>query len=249
MSIFAPQSAPQEAAVQLSNISLSIDGIQRLSGVTHTLPRAGITALVGANGAGKSLLLRTLHGLVRPDTGKIRWADALSGDRRALMRQQPQFLRRSLRENLAFALKAAGWRRTAALERADQTLEWVQMGDVADRRATDLSPGLQARLAMARALAVEPGVLLLDEPTASLDPAATLALEELIGFAAEAGTKVILVSHSLGQVRRLATDVLLLDAGKSVFYGPTDLFFAGPSHPKARAFLQAAGFLGDTPQE
>ena len=233
----------QEAAVQLSNVSLSLGGTDRLSGITHSLPRGGITALVGPNGAGKSLLLRTIHGLVTPSKGKIRWAGSLSGDRRALMRQQPQFLRRSLRENLAFALKAAGWRRKAALERADQTLEWMQLQAEAQRRATDLSPGLQARLAMARALAVEPGVLLLDEPTASLDPAGTLAIEELIRFASEAGTKVILVSHSLGQVRRLATDVLLLDAGRSVFYGPTELFFTAPKHPKAQAFLQAAGFL------
>lgn len=230
------------ASVQLSNLNLDMAGVKRLKGLTHTIPSDGITALVGANGAGKSLLLRTMHGLIRPTSGKIRWGEHLAQDRRALMRQKPSFLRRSARDNLVFALRAQGWKPKAAKIRADETLTWLQLSDQAEMMASHLSPGQQARLAMARALAIEPAVLLLDEPTASLDPEAALALEELMVFVRDQGTKIILVSHSLGQVKRLAADVLMLDRGKSLFFGPTQTFFDKPSHQKIETFLLAAGF-------
>ena len=237
---------PQTASVQFSNLSLSLGGVMRLQGLTHTLPAKGITALVGPNGAGKSLLLKALHGLQGLDTGKIRWSEALGQDRRALMRQQPQFLRRSVRDNLVFALRLQGWKAKAAKTRADETLTWLQLDNQAESPALRLSPGLQARPAMARALAIEPGVLLLDEPTASLDPEAALAMEELILFARDQGTKVILVSHSLGQVRRLAQDVLMLDQGRSIFFGPAETFFTDPQQDKVQTFLHAAGFWQPT---
>ena len=230
------------ASVQFSNVTVKLGGMERLIGLTQSLPAEGITAIVGANGAGKSLLLRALHGLLPLSAGKIRWGEGLEQDRRALMRQQPQFLRRSVLQNLIFALQLHGWKKKSAQDRAQETLDWLQLSDKAEALAPNLSPGLKARLAMARALAIEPGVLLLDEPTASLDPEAALALEELIGFARDQGTKVILVSHSLGQVRRLAQDVLMLDQGRSIYFGPTETFFDAPSHPKAQSFLHAAGF-------
>lgn len=235
------------ASVQFSNLSVTLGGRERLQGLTHTLPAGGITALVGPNGAGKSLLLKALHGLQDMTSGKIRWSEELSQDRHALMRQQPQFLRRSVRDNLIFALRLQGWKAKAAQTRTDETLEWLQLSDQGDSPALRLSPGLQARLAMARALAIEPGVLLLDEPTASLDPEAALAMEELIVFAKDQGTKVILVSHSLGQVRRLAQDVLMLDQGRSIFFGPAETFFADPQQPKVQTFLHAAGFWQPAP--
>ena len=230
-------------SVQFSNLNLTLAGVKRLHGLTHTFPTEGITALVGSNGAGKSLLLKILHNLIEPTGGKVRWSDELSKNRRALVRQKPAFLRRSVRENLLFALHAQGWVGTKARAKADETLEWLNLQNVATSQTTYLSPGQQARLAMARALAIEPGTLLLDEPTASLDPEATLAFEELILLTSNRGTKVILVSHSLGQIQRLATDVLMLDQGNSIFFGPTKTFFTNPSHPKVQAFLYAAGFI------
>lgn len=232
----------RQASVQLANVHLTLGGVQRLQGVTQTLPAHGITAVVGANGAGKSLLLHVLHGLIPLTQGTIRWSETLKGDRRAFVRQQPQFLRRSALDNLIYALRLQGWTRRDAHARAHETLTWLKLSDQAGSLATRLSPGQQARLAMARALAVEPGVLLLDEPTASLDPEAALALESLLAFARDQGTKVILVSHSLGQVRRLAHDVLMLDAGRVVHFGPQERFFREPQHPKAKTLLTAAGF-------
>lgn len=230
-----------KAAVQLANVNLTLGGQQRLWGITQTLPRDGITALVGPNGAGKSLLLSTLHAL-HPNTGKIRWDEDLSSRPRALVRQRPAFLRRTVLGNLAYALKVAGWRGKAAEARAQETLDWLEMSDLANLRADTLSPGVQARVALARALSIAPGTLLLDEPTASLDPEASLAVEGLIAYVAEEGTKVILVSHSLGQVRRLAQDVMLIDSGKSLEFGPCDGFFGAPRTDKAKSFLHAAGF-------
>ncbi len=232
----------RSASVQFSNLRVELGGQTRLHGLTHTLSGHGITALVGANGAGKSLLLKTLHGLIPVASGKLRWAPELEEDRRALMRQHPEFLRRSARENLVFALRAQGWSRRAARTRAEEALEWLKLDHVATDLAPSLSPGQRAQLAMARALAIEPGVLLLDEPTASLDPEAALALEEVIRFVKDQGTKVILVSHSLGQVGRIADNVLMLDHGKSVFHGQTENFFTNPGNPKAGAFLYASGF-------
>ena len=232
----------KSASVQFSNLNLELAGAKRLNGLTNTIPAEGITALVGSNGAGKSLLLRTLHGLLPLTSGKIRWGEHLAQDRRALMRQKPSFLKRSARANLVFALRAQGWKAKEALVRADETLEWLQLADQADTLATGLSPGQQARLAMARSLAIEPAVLLLDEPTASLDPEAALALEEVMTFVRDQGTKIILVSHTLGQVKRLAADVLMLDQGKSVFFGPAETFFTNPRSAKVQAFLHAAGF-------
>ena len=234
--------AGHSVSVQFSNLKVTVGGEVRLQGLTHSLPAQGITALVGPNGAGKSLLLKALHGLQALDKGVIRWSEALREGRRALVRQQPQFLRRSVRDNLVFALRVQGWKARAAQTRAEETLDWLHLGEQADSPVARLSPGLQARLALARALALGPDVLLLDEPSASLDPEAALAMEGLIAFVRDQGTKVILVSHCLGQVRRLAQDVLMLNQGRSIFFGPSETFFADPKQAKVEAFLHAAGF-------
>lgn len=233
------------ASVQFSNITVDLRGATRLHGLTHTLSGTGITALVGSNGAGKSLLLKVLHGLIPITRGQVRWAKDLAGERRALMRQQPDFLRRSAQENLVFALEINGWKSNQARVRSEEMLDWMQLEQSANLMANTLSPGERSRLAMARALAIEPAVLLLDEPTASLDPESALAMESVISFVQDRGTKVILVSHSLGQVRRLASDVLMLDQGQSIFFGPTDKFFSNPGNPRASAFLHGAGFSLD----
>ena len=230
-----------KAAVQLANVSLTLGGTMRLKGVTQTLPSEGITALVGPNGAGKSLLLATLHGLYG-STGKIRWHEDLVAAPRALMRQRPAFLNRTVLGNLTYSLHVAGWKAKAAKARAMETLDWLDLAHLASLPAPMLSPGIQARVALARALAIAPATLLLDEPTASLDPEASLAVEGLISYVAQEGTKVILVSHSLGQVRRLAQDVMLLDQGRSLEFAPTEAFFTTPKAETTRSFLHAAGF-------
>lgn len=201
------------------------------------LSPTGTTVIMGPNGAGKSLVLRLFHGLIRPDTGEImlagRGLDARLRGQQALVFQKPVLLRRSARANLDFVLKARGLPR----DRTPALLEQVGLAAHGERPARRLSGGEQQRLAIARALATDPEMLLLDEPTASLDPAATLAIERILGEVKAAGVKLILVTHDLGQARRMADEVVFLARGRVVEQGPAEAFFAGPETEAARAYL------------
>ena len=194
-----------------------------------------LSAIVGPNGAGKSLLLRLLHGLIEPTGGLVLWHGRAADD--AVRRRQAMvFLRRSVAANLRYAL-----RQGSNGEPVDGTVqEWLQRASLlhlADRPARLLSGGEQQRLALARALSRRPEVLFLDEPTASLDPSATLAIEQLVAQARDEGTKVILVTHDLGQARRLADEVLFLHHGRLAARAPRETFFADPGNETAAAFL------------
>jgi tungstate transport system ATP-binding protein len=196
---------------------------------------------MGPNGAGKSLLLRLLHGLNRPSAGAVlshgRPLDAAARARQAMVFQRPVLLRRSVAGNVDFALGArAGWfRRDAA--RRDALLAHVGLAHLAGRPARLLSGGEQQRLALARALACGPELLLLDEPTASLDPAATLAVERIVAEANAAGTTVVLVTHDPGQARRLADEVVVLHRGRVAEQGPAARLLSAPRSAPARAYL------------
>jgi tungstate transport system ATP-binding protein len=139
---------------------------------------------------------------------------------------------------VALALAPLLVARAASRERVRAALDRVGLTHRANDPARKLSGGEQQRLALARAMVSEPELLLLDEPTANLDPGATDAIERLIREVAEAGTKVILVSHNLGQVARLAADVLVLDRGHVVEQGPTQAILTAPRTPEARAYLK-----------
>ena len=200
------------------------------------------TVIMGANGAGKSLLLRLLHGLIPPSAGEVRWRgrplDREGRRAQAMVFQRPVMLRRSVLANLRFALavRGVGGRERAAREA--EALERARLHDMAHRPARVLSAGEQQRLAVVRALACAPRVLLLDEPTASLDPASTHAIEELIREAHESGVAVVLVTHDLGQARRLADDVIFLHAGRVVETGAAAEVFDAPRSEAARAWLE-----------
>jgi tungstate transport system ATP-binding protein len=196
-------------------------------------------ALVGANGSGKSSLLRLLHGLVRPSDGAVRLAQ---GARVAMLFQRPHVLRASVLTNVRLALWLGGqpWRQSAAP--ALEALARVGLADLAGRPAKALSGGQQQRLALARALAVQPHALLLDEPTASLDPHAKREVEALMADLGRQGLTLVFASHNLGQVKRLATRVLYLEHGRVLADLPVTEFFNAEGlaarHPEAHAFLQ-----------
>lgn len=206
-----------------------------------TVTGQGLTVIMGPNGAGKSLLLRILAGLVQPDSGRVFWGAALPNRRQrsrlGFVFQKPVLLRRSALANVTYPLKAAGLSRSAARERAIQALARARLDHLAERPARVLSGGEQQRLALARALALEPEVLFLDEPTASLDPASTLAIEEMIREARTAGTRSLLVSHDPGQARRLADKVIFMHHGQIVERGPAEAFFEKPQTREAEAYL------------
>jgi tungstate transport system ATP-binding protein len=207
-----------------------------LDGLDLDLGPTGCTMIMGPNGSGKSLLLKLLHGLMRPTSGRIDWG----GDapepvtaRQALVFQKPVLLRRSVAANIDFVLKARG----KDIGERPALLDHVGLSHKANQPARLLSGGEAQRLALARALATEPEVLFLDEPTASLDPASVLAIEEIVSEARARGVRIIFVTHDIGQARRMADDVVFLHRGRVVEHEPATDFFPEPRSPEARDYL------------
>ncbi len=197
------------------------------------------TVLIGPNGSGKTTLLRAAMGLVAPAAGRISWggADTVPAARQALVFQRPVMLRRSVADNIRYALATAGVPRASRGARTLELLRRFGLEELADRPAPRLSGGERQRLALARALARDPAVLFLDEPTASLDPAATLWIEELVRQVAASGVKVVMTTHDLGEAARLAGEVVLLHRGRVVESGPAQQLLENPVTAEARRFF------------
>ena len=214
-------------------------GSERLVDVDELAIRAGTTAILGPNGAGKSLLLRLLHGLVRPSAGTVehggRPASAATRSRQSMVFQHPVLLRRSALGNLEFVRRARG---LGGEDPCPALLERVGLAGRARTAARRLSGGERQRLALARALVTRPEVLLLDEPTASLDPASTLVVERVLGEERAAGTAIVLVTHDVAQARRLADEVVFLHRGRAIERAPAARFFAAPATDRADAYLR-----------
>jgi tungstate transport system ATP-binding protein len=224
----------------LDDVSLQAGSTTILNQVSLTIAPGAPTLIIGPNGAGKTTLLRLCMGLVAPSTGRMTWggrADRTPA-RRAMLFQRPVMLRRTAAANLAYALAQAGLPRRQRPARIAALLERVGLSDLARRPARRLSGGEQQRLALARALARDPEILLLDEPTANLDPAATRGVEEVILLAAQSGIKIVMASHDLGQLRRLAGDVIFMVRGALCERGLTRDFLDHPATPEAAAFLR-----------
>ncbi len=211
--------------MQLKAVDVRFGAIAALSGVDFRVAAGERLALVGANGSGKSTLLRVLHGLVAPAAGSVLRDSAM---RQAMLFQRPYMLRTSALNNVALGLWIRGMRWTQAKEQALAALGRVGLADVALRSARALSGGQQQRLALARAWSLRPDVLLLDEPTSSLDPHAKRDVEALMAQLAQGGMTLVFASHNLGQVKRLATRVMYLEHGRVLADLPVHEFFNGP---------------------
>ena len=220
------------------DIGFATGALRILSGVSITIEPGAPTIILGPNGAGKSVLLRLLHGLLAPTTGRITWAGQDAARRQAMVFQRPVLLRRSALANVTYPLRLAGVAAADRARRATQALDLVGLAALADRPARRLSGGEQQRLALARAAATQPEVLFLDEPCASLDPAATRKVEEIVVALVARGTKIVMTTHDLGQARRLAGDVVFLHSGRLVEHAPAARFFAEPASTEAAAFLR-----------
>jgi tungstate transport system ATP-binding protein len=226
--------------LEVTGLEYAVGGRVLLENVSFRLEAGRRTVILGPNGAGKSLILRLCQGLLRPTSGRIAWAGPQRRGRRlrhAMVFQRPVLLRRSALANLVHALHLAGLGYRARHLRAREALARFGLETFESRSARILSGGEQQRLAMARAWALEPEVLFLDEPTASLDPASTLAIEGLLIDAQRRGIKIIVVTHDVGQARRLAQDVVFLHRGRVVEHRPAKMFFQRPESEAARAFL------------
>jgi tungstate transport system ATP-binding protein len=202
----------------------------------------GTLVVMGPNGAGKSVLVRVLAGLIQPTAGRVTWGESPPDRARAprigFVFQRPVHLRRSALANVAYALAVAGVARPERAHRAHAALERARISHLAQTPARVLSGGEQQLLAMARALATGPGILILDEPTSALDPAATTAIEKLIAEVRAEGVPVVLITHDIGQARRLADEVAFLHHGRLIERTPAARFFAQPASTEAQAFLR-----------
>ena len=228
--------------VQLKAVDLRYGAVQALQGVDLRIAAGERVAIIGANGSGKSTLLRVLHGLLRPTAGAVLRDGAM---RQAMVFQRPFALRMTAMSNVALALWLRGTRWREAREQALLALGRVGLGALALRNARTLSGGQLQRLALARAWSLEPHVLLLDEPTASLDPHAKREVEALMEDFARSGTTLVFASHNLGQVKRLATRVVYMEQGRVLADLPVHAFFNGPLGETSReAELFVKGELG-----
>ena len=191
------------------------------------------TIILGANGAGKSVLMRLMHGLLTPSSGTVSWS---APGQQAMVFQRPVMLRRSALANVVYALELAGAQDAERL--ALDALREVGLAHLAQRPARVLSGGEQQRLALARAWALHPEVLFLDEPTANLDPGATREIESVIRAFDASGTKIVMSTHNLAQARRLGDEVIYLHQGRMVERSPVQAFFSQPVSAAAAAFIK-----------
>jgi tungstate transport system ATP-binding protein len=225
----------------LDGVGFVAGGRTILADVNLALEPGPRTIVLGPNGAGKSVLMRIMHGLVAPTSGTVRWSHPEQPGaprRQAMVFQRPVMLRRSVLGNLAFALAVAGVPARDRAAGARAALDRVGLADFADRPARVLSGGEQQRLALARAWMLEPEVLFLDEPTANLDPGATREIEAIVQSIHASGTKIVMITHNLGQARRLGDEILFIDRGRIAERAGADRFFTDPATAEADAFLK-----------
>lgn len=227
--------------LRVSEICYQAGGRYLIDNVSFRLNGGSFTVVLGPNGAGKSLLLRLCQGLLKPTSGIVDWAGTSPSEARrwlAMVFQRPTLLRRSAAANIAYALSVKGIRGCARRARVAEALARTDLAHLAHQPARMLSGGEQQRLAIARAWALQPQVLLLDEPTSNLDPAAIRAVEELVCTIHKVGTTIIMTTHDLEQARRLAKDVLFLHKGRLLEHTPSQVFFSRPQSAEAAAFIE-----------
>jgi tungstate transport system ATP-binding protein len=233
--------AAAEPLLSLRGAQVRLGSTLALTGVDLTVCRGQRLVLIGSNGSGKTTLLRLLHGLLTPDAGARTLHPLGAGSRvprMAMLFQRPFLLQLSVRRNLHLALWLARVPAAERATRADEALERVGLQAQAGQLATALSGGQQQRLALARALALRPDILFLDEPTASLDPGASREVEAVVERLGEAGITVVMSTHNLGQARRLATHVAYLEAGRVPVHASAERFFNAAPPPAVHAFLR-----------
>lgn len=225
----------------LTEVSYRVGGRTLIDRVTARIESGPRTVILGPNGAGKSVLMRLCHGLLMPTSGSVCWnAPEIPGQprRQAMVFQRPVMLRRSAVDNIRYALKLSQVSPEVREARAWQALERVGLSALGDRPARVLSGGEQQRLALARAWALKPEVLFLDEPTANLDPGASREVEAIIAAIHAEGTKIVMSTHNLGQARRLADEILFLHEGRLVERSSAERFFRQPASPEAETFIK-----------
>ncbi len=226
--------------LQLQDLRYRVGDLDLLGPINLTLEAKLKTLVIGPNGAGKSLMLKLCHGLLKPSSGQIKWmgSDKQAADRhQSFVFQHPIMLRRTSLENVAYPLKIRGLPQDERNERAIEVLKMTGISHLADRPALKLSGGEKQKLSLARSWATRPEVLFLDEPTANLDPRSTHDMENLINQIYQTGTKIIMTTHDMPQVRRLADEICFIHQGKIIEHGPVNKLLESPENPMTAAFV------------
>ena len=225
--------------LRLTGVSFEAGGRRLMHEIGIEFDAGPRTVVLGPNGAGKSLLLRLCHGLLQPTSGEISWrANGSTRLMQAMVFQRPIVLRRSAANNIAYALKLHKVPRAERPARIAEALDHTGLASRADRPAPALSVGEQQRLALARAWAIRPQVLFLDEPTANLDPAASKMVEDIVKALDNEGTKIVMTTHDIAQARRIADEVVFIHHGRLLEHAEAGAFFAGPATGDAAAFIE-----------
>lgn len=231
-----------DRAIVVENLVRRYGALAAVDGISFAVPPGTIFGLLGRNGAGKTTTLECCIGIGKPSSGTIRVL--------GLDPTRPRDLA-ALRPRIGVQLQATSLPEKAAVRevlelyaayygipsRAAEMAARVGLDDKLDRQIAQMSGGEQQRLALARALARDPAVLFLDEPTASLDPAATKAIEDMIRAIAARGIKVVMSTHDLGEARRLAGEIVLMHRGRIFEQGPAEAFFTAPQTAEAATFI------------
>jgi tungstate transport system ATP-binding protein len=224
--------------IELDKVHVRLGQVAALANVSLSLSLGERVALVGGNGAGKSSLLRLMNGLLLPSSGRV----GRGGYSQAMVFQRPHMLRQTVLDNVSLGLRLQGAAATEAQESAEKALAQVGLLGLAQRNAKNLSGGQQQRVGIARALALAPQALLLDEPTANLDPHGKAEVEHLMHQLGEQGMSLVFASHNLGQVKRLASRVICLEQGQVLADMPVQDFFnpelLRAASPAAAEFVQ-----------
>jgi len=224
----------------IKNLSIAKQGNLLLDNISLSIESNNITIILGPNGAGKSLLLRAAHGLEEPSEGTLSWNGKnpqTQDSWRSYIFQKPVLLRRSVRANLEYSLSLHRVSKNEYDDKINYALEQTGLSKLTDRNARVLSGGEQQRLNIARALVLNPKIILLDEPTAELDPGGTAIIERLIETIAQQDTKIVMSTHDLGQAKRLASDILFLHQGRLIEHTASETFFEDAQTQTAKDFI------------
>ena len=220
-----------EKYIELKDIIVRRNGRIILNIPHAIIPTDRITACIGPNGAGKTTFLKLLDGLIKPDTGTVAYSFQA---KTALVLHHTPMIKASAKTNLGIIRDADP---SITAEDIDRVIEQVDLGKLANSPAHKLSAGEKQKLCLGRAILQKPNLVLLDEPTANLDPNATEQVEELIRQLDHQDTDVIFSSHQLAQVQRLAEHIIFIDQGEIKEKGPAGPFFANPQTTAAKRYL------------
>ena len=223
----------------INNLSFSRNDTKIFENLSLSLSNKQITQIKGRNGSGKTTLLEALYGLRKLSRGKVEWSmhGSLAAKEQAFVFQAPIMLRRSVIENLIYPLRVRQISKLIATEEAVSWAKKISLENKINQKATLLSGGEMQAIAIARALITKPKMLFLDEPTASLDGANKKVIEDILIFASKNGTKIVMSTHDLGQVKRLADDIIYLHNGIVESHSSKEEFLTSPSSKSAQQFL------------